>query len=209
MKFNKGDKVRITDKTTLKEMIGNEFIIDEVFPANDDIYDYAHPVYELENECHWWAEDELELVAPFKQRGFEVCKGFTPNLPKRATKNSAGYDFECYQDTLIPHGEVRLVPTGVKSYMLPDEYLGLHIRSSLALKHNLSLGNDVAVIDSDFYSNPDNDGHIQFIIHNHGFESVLLTKGQRIGQGIFHKYLIVDNDDADGERVSGFGSTGK
>jgi len=35
-------------------------------------------------------------------------------LPYRSTKGSAGYDFECYADTLIPPYQIMLIPTGIK-----------------------------------------------------------------------------------------------
>ena len=36
-----------------------------------------------------------------------------------------------------------------------------------------------------------------------------VKKGEAIGQGVFMKYLLVDNDDATNERTGGFGSTDK
>ena len=36
-----------------------------------------------------------------------------------------------------------------------------------------------------------------------------LKKGEKIAQCIFQKYLTVDNDDATGKRIGGFGSTSK
>jgi dUTP pyrophosphatase len=38
---------------------------------------------------------------------------------------------------------------------------------------------------------------------------VSIKKGEKLGQGVFRKYLIVDNDNAKGVRQGGFGSTGK
>ena len=38
-------------------------------------------------------------------------------------------------------------------------------------------------------------------------EDVEIKKGERIGQAIFQKYLVTDNDIAQGERTGGFGST--
>ena len=92
--------------------------------------------------------------------------------------------------------------------MQPDEYLGLHIRSSLAVKSGLRLANGQGIIDSDYYNNPDNEGHILVAVYNHGCESFQLEKGTRIAQGIFMKYLITDHDAADGLRTGGIGSTG-
>lgn len=100
-----------------------------------------------------------------------------------------------------------LVPTGVKCEMPEDFYLELSVRSSCPLKHWLILANGVGIIDADYYNNPDNEGHIYFQIINLSPFDILLKKGDTIGQGIFHKYFIVDDDDAQGERAGGFGST--
>ena len=40
-------------------------------------------------------------------------------------------------------------------------------------------------------------------------EETIIKKGDCIGQASFEKFLIVDNDEADGERKGGFGSTNK
>lgn len=101
-----------------------------------------------------------------------------------------------------------LVPTGVKAYMEQDEYLALFNRSSSPLKRFLVLTNGVGVIDSDYYNNADNDGHIMFQFINFGPETVYIQKGERIGQGVFSKFLIADNDNATGQRIGGHGSTG-
>ena len=147
-----------------------------------------------------------------KIRGFEVAKGFEelkPNLPKRSTQFAAGYDFECVEEVVIKPNEIKLVPTGIKAYMQRDEYLGLYLRSSIPLKKGLMKGNSVGIVDSDYYSNPSNDGHIMFQVINVSNKPVVIEKGERIGQGIFQKFFLTDDDIAGGERTSGFGSTGK
>ena len=147
-----------------------------------------------------------------KIRGFEVAKGFEelkPNLPKRSTQFAAGYDFECVEEVVIKPNEIKLVPTGIKAYMQRDEYLGLYLRSSIPLKKGLMKGNSVGIVDSDYYGNPSNDGHIMFQVINVSNKSVVIEKGERIGQGIFQKFFLADDDIAGGERTSGFGSTGK
>ena len=40
-------------------------------------------------------------------------------------------------------------------------------------------------------------------------EDVLIKKGEAIGQAVFQKYLVADDDNAEGERLGGFGSTSK
>ncbi len=67
-----------------------------------------------------------------------------------------------------------------------DEFLQLANRSSNPLKRFLVLTNGVGVIDSDYYNNPDNEGHIMFQFTNFGFADVTIHKGERIGQGIFY-----------------------
>lgn len=100
-----------------------------------------------------------------------------------------------------------LVPTGIKANMEADEKLDLYNRSSNP-KNGLVLANGVGLVDSDYFENPSNDGHIFFAFINFGEEDYQVKKGDRIGQGVFSKYLVVDNDNATGQRVSGFGSTG-
>ena len=153
-----------------------------------------------------------------KTRGFEVAKGFEDkgiNLPIRKTKFSAGYDIEAAEDTLIPSMKnletkvPTLVKTGLKAYMQDDEVLLLFNRSSNPKKKGLVMANSVGVIDKDYYGNPDNDGHFMFSFFNVKDEDILIKKGEAIGQAIFQKYLITDDDAAEGVRVGGFGSTTK
>lgn len=151
-----------------------------------------------------------------KVRGFEVAKGFEDkgiNLPVRKTKNSAGYDIEAAEDIIIPSFKPgmkpTLVKTGLKAYMQPDEMLCLYNRSSNPGKKGLVMANSVGIIDCDYYGNPDNDGHFMFAFINIKGEDVEIKKGDCIGQAIFEKFLIADDDNAQGERKGGFGSTSK
>lgn len=172
-----------------------------------------------------------------KKRGFEVVTTFQDKniqLPVRATRQAAGYDFEAATDIVIPSiwrsgllpvmkdllkkAEAEpvkkqlkpvLVPTGIKAYMAEDEFLQLCNRSSNPLKRFLVLTNGVGVIDSDYYNNPDNEGHIMFQFTNFGPFDVTIKKGERIGQGIFLPFLKADQDTSTTERTGGFGSSGK
>lgn len=109
--------------------------------------------------------------------------------------------------TKSSHCKPTLVPTGIKCEMPKDTYLELSVRSSCPLKHWLVLANGVGIIDSDYYNNPDNEGHIFFQIINLSPFDIILKKGDAIGQGIFKKYYLTDDDTADGFRAGGFGST--
>ena len=144
-------------------------------------------------------------------RGFEVVSAFEEqdiNLPTRKTTESAGYDIECAEAVTLEPNQVVLVPTGLKAFMAYDEYLAIHIRSSMAIKRHLALVNSTGIIDSDYYNNDDNEGHIMIGLFNFGQDSVTIEKGQRIAQGIFAKYLKATEDDAQGLREGGIGSTG-
>ncbi len=151
-----------------------------------------------------------------RTRGFEIAKGFEDkniNLPVRKTKYSAGYDIEAAEDTVVPSFKKgmnpTLVKTGLKAYMQDDEVLMLYNRSSNPKKKGLILANSVGVIDKDYYGNVDNDGHIMFAFYNIKDEDIVIKKGEAIGQGVFQKYLVTEDDNAEGERVGGFGSTSK
>lgn len=151
-----------------------------------------------------------------KVRGFEVAKGFEDkniNLPVRKTKYSAGYDVEAAENAVIPSFKKGMKPTliktGIKAYMADDEVLILANRSSNPGKKGLILANSIGVVDKDYYGNPDNDGHIMFAFFNIKDEDIEIKKGDCIGQAIFQKYLVTDNDIAEGIRDGGFGSTNK
>ena len=87
--------------------------------------------------------------------------------------------------------------------------LCLYNRSSNPKKKGLVLANSVGIVDKDYYGNSDNDGHIMYAFWNFKDEDIKVEKGERIGQAIFQKYLVTDNDVAEGKRTGGFGSTDK
>jgi len=126
-----------------------------------------------------------------------------------ATANSAGFDLRYVgsQPLLIPAGENKLVPTGLKMEIAEGFYLAIHPRSGLSVKHNITLGNAVGVVDSDFR------GEIQVIIYNAGKNDFVINEGDRIAQALLMKHEKVRFDFVDeineterGE--GGFGSTG-
>ena len=146
-----------------------------------------------------------------KQRGFEIVSYYQEKniiLPSRKTKFSAGYDIATAENIILLPQQVTLIPTGIKAYMQADEYLGVHIRSSIAIKQKLTLINNVGVIDADYYNNVNNEGHMYIGIQNEGKEVVTLKKDQAIAQGIIIKYLTC-NDKVNKKRTGGFGSTTK
>ena len=146
-----------------------------------------------------------------KDRGFEVARGFEGAnviLPQRQTSRSAGYDFRALEGTIIlPNGRA-MFSTGVKAFMRPFEVLMIYSRSSLGIKRGLVVAQSVGVIDSDYYGNPDNDGHIVIALLNLSNTAQKIEKGERIAQGVFMRFL--DCGDRPSEvRAGGIGSTGK
>ena len=162
------------------------------------------------------------------QRGFKIVSKKAQdglNLPKRQTKQAAGYDFEAAEDFVLPsiwkgnfiktlwkiHHQDELtadditkgdkslkpylVPTGIKAYMQPNEVLMLFNRSSGPLKRRLILPNGVGIIDADYYDNPNNEGEIFVQLINYGLTDYHIQKGERIAQGIFVPYLTADGEE--------------
>lgn len=151
-----------------------------------------------------------------KQRGFEIAKGWEDkdiHLPVRKTKNSACYDLEAAEDIVLPSFKLGskpiLIPTGLKAYMQDDEVLMLYPRSSSPKKQGIMFPHSTGVVDSDYYENIDNDGLIMVQVINIKDEEVLIKKGDTVAQAMFIKYLITDDDNAEGIRVGGMGSTDK
>ena len=130
------------------------------------------------------------------------------DLPKRSTKNSAGYDFMVLEDFDLKPNEKKKIYTGIKANFNPDEVLLLIIRSSLGAKYDIRMCNQVGVIDSDYYNNKENEGHIIVTVINCGDKVKSFTKGERFCQGIFTKFLTVDDEKKpEKTRNGGFGST--
>lgn len=132
-------------------------------------------------------------------------------LPKRATVGSAGYDFYAPCDLTIKKGESLLIPTGIRAKIDDGWVLNIFPRSGLGFKHRVQLDNTVGIIDADYY-NSSNEGHIMIKLscdaHDDG-HSVNVGSGDGFAQGIFMQFGIVVDDDADGVRDGGFGSTTK
>lgn len=130
--------------------------------------------------------------------------------PKRSTNHSAGYDFYLPYDLTIQPNQVVCIKTGIKVSLNNDEFLAIYIRSSLGFKYNIRMCNQVGIIDSDYYNNIDNEGHILIKLKNEGDNTITLKKNDRFVQGIIQKYyLIEDEKEIENIRVGGIGSSGR
>lgn len=131
-------------------------------------------------------------------------------LPKRSTKYSAGYDFYSIYDFILKPNEIIKIPTGIKIQMNEDEMLMLVVRSSQGFKYNVRMCNQIGIFESDYYNNETNEGHAWIKLQNHGDKDYVVKKGDAICQGIFTKFLTVDDEEEIlNERKGGIGSTSK
>lgn len=131
------------------------------------------------------------------------------DLPKRMTRHSAGYDFLAIEGFTIKPGEIKKIPTGYKATFGNDEMLMIFVRSSMGFKYNVRMTNQVGIIESDYYNNIDNEGHMFVSLQNEGDRDFVVKKGEGYAQGIFTKFLICDDDITTNERQGGLGSTNK
>jgi dUTP pyrophosphatase len=158
-----------------------------------------------------------------KTRGFEVISmlqylkdvGMDKNhdycnikTPKRATRRSSGYDlYAPCSFTLLP-GEDIVIPLGIKAYMLDDEELLIFPKSGISFKYGIQIANTIGKVDSDYYNNIKNEGHIFLKLVNTGNKIFDVKAGDAIAQGTFYNYLLADDDiPLCEERIGGLGST--
>ena len=150
--------------------------------------------------------DWMDTFAQSQEEAEKVYEAI--RLPKRATAGSAGYDFFAPAEFTLKPGETVKIPTGIRVEMQPEWVLKCYPRSGLGFKYRLQLNNTVGIIDSDYFYS-DNEGHMFMKLTNDSKEGKTLELGQGEGmvQGIFMQYGITEDDDADGVRNGGFGST--
>lgn len=142
----------------------------------------------------------------------EMCEAWKNiKIPRRATKGSAGYDIEApIGFNIFSHDKV-IVPSGLKAYFPPEQigthYLALVDRSSLSIKRGVNLTNQVAIIDSDYYGSEENEGCMLIALTNTNDYMVEFEAGERVVQAIICRHGVTEDDEADGIRHGGVGST--
>lgn len=155
-----------------------------------------------------WCKDCLdrdEVLMCELQKFYDNIK-----LPKRATTGSAGNDiFAPFDIEIPPKGTVK-IPTGIRVILDEDKFLAIYPRSGLGFKYKMQLWNSVAVIDAD-YSNSDNEGHIWVKFYNDSPEGKTITikQGEAMCQGVIQQFFKTIDDETDGIRNGGMGSTTK
>lgn len=161
----------------------------------------------------------------------EVVKKVYDNikLPQRSTSGSMGYDFFIPFDLKLIKESSIVIPTGIKCMMLKDQGLIIAPRSGSGFKYRISIANTIGVIDSDYYNNQANEGHImiKLVYDGFAFETIIRTDsgeieyednaksnkqfiefktGEAFAQGFVLKYDTF-GDEVDTVRVGGLGST--
>ena len=129
-------------------------------------------------------------------------------LPVRATTGSAGYDFFAPFDFSLKGGEGIKIPTGIRVKIDDGWFLQCLPRSGLGFRYRLTLDNTVGIIDSDYYYSA-NEGHIMIKMTNLSEKEMFVKGGDGFAQGIFVEYGITYDDETQGIRNGGFGSTDK
>ena len=150
--------------------------------------------------------DWIDTFAQSQEEAEKVYEAI--RLPKRATAGSAGYDFFAPAEFTLKPGETVKIPTGIRVEMQPEWVLKCYPRSGLGFKYRLQLNNTVGIIDSDYFT-ADNEGHIfiKMTNANRQGKTLSIAAGEGFAQGIFLPFGITEDDDADGIRQGGFGST--
>ena len=190
-------------------------------PSSDNDCAYLKALYEKQNSPRF----EIVSFEQFKNDWLNAFKGLWDEdneydindikyiyncltIPSRSTKHSAGYDFKSPINFKLQPNEPIMIPTGIRSYMPPHMVLMIFPRSGLGTKYQLHPANLVPIVDSDYFY-ADNEGHILIKMVNNGNKVVTIDQGQAFVQGIFTEYFTTYNDNADGVRTGGMGSTDK
>ena len=148
----------------------------------------------------------------FKNDNMDVYIGYESiKLPQRATSGSAGYDIYSVCDLELRPNQTALLPTGLKFECDSDKCLLILPRSGQGFRYKVQLYNTLGLIDSDYYNNKKNEGHIWVKLYNDSPEGYTLKfkQGEAFCQGLITQYFTVDDDNSDGVREGGFGSTSK
>ena len=131
-------------------------------------------------------------------------------LPYYATGGAAGLDLHACIDepVIVPAGGEAFIPTGIAA-AIPEGYAGiLAVRSSMGIRHGITMTNGIGVIDSDYR------GPMSVGLHNYRNEDYVVEPGDRIAQLVIVPVLrpeveIVDSLPETARGAGGFGSTGR
>lgn len=153
----------------------------------------------------------MEEVHEIKFEKVNRLKDLEFDLPMKATKYAAGYDFINPEDIWVTGTGVTYVKTGIKAKFPKHMALLLLNRSSNPKKKELFLANGIGLVDADYYNNEDNEGEIAFAFMTTNSTGTFIKAGEKLGQGMFINYHDISdlNTEDIEDRKGGFGSTSK
>lgn len=130
-------------------------------------------------------------------------------IPTYANPTDAGCDVYAIENTVIPAGKTKIIPTGLKVAVPAGWMLSVRPRSGMSAKTNIRVANAPGTIDSGYRN------EVGIILHNTGTTDYTINEGDRIAQFVVElspmiKFSIVEDiNSINGNRGGGFGSTGK
>ncbi len=155
-----------------------------------------------------WTDEELKAVydaIPIPQRG--------TGSKNRPGMGAAGYDIIAPCDINLAFGKSVVIPTGLSCQINDGWDLDIYPRSGHGFKYGIRLANTVGIIDNDYCGSPDNEGHILVKIVNNesavneNKDNFRVAAGKGFCQAIFRIFGTTRNDEPQGSRNGGFGST--
>lgn len=131
-------------------------------------------------------------------------------LPYYATDGAAAVDLHaCLEEAVtIAPGERALLPTGL-AFAIPAGHVGLvAVRSSMGIRHGITLSNGMGVIDSDYR------GQVHVGLYNTSREPYTVHPGDRVAQLLVvpvaaPEIELVEALPETGRGTGGIGSTGR
>lgn len=169
-----------------------------------------------------FAKDSIALGLTPTKEIYDAIK-----LPKRATVNSAGYDFYAPYpislkssapllvnavgyaglarfDAYIPN--TYIIPTGIRVELDPDKFLMAAPKSGHGFRTGTSLANTIGIVDADYFTSS-NEGHILLKLVA-GFDDFKVNAGESVMQGVILSYFTETGEKpVTTIRDGGFGST--
>lgn len=79
-----------------------------------------------------------------------ICSHDWAFLPEKKSLEAACRDIKCAEAITIEPGQIKLVKSGIKTFIPTGRYSRIYARSSLPLKNGLMLANSVGIVDSDY-----------------------------------------------------------
>jgi dUTP pyrophosphatase len=128
-------------------------------------------------------------------------------LPIHETKGSVGFDLICREKKIVETNSAELIPVNIIIEIPKGYMLMIAPRGSMFKKKGLLMPNSIGIIDQDYCG--DND-EIMLQVYNITNKPVIISKGEKLGQGIFVRIDQVEWEETDkimGENRGGFGST--